>query len=156
MKGRLYIVTEYCEKGDLARFIRAQRGWIPEPLVLDIFTQVCLGLRYMHSKRVLHRDIKAMNIFLRKNNQIRIGDFGVAKTLLDEKEFTSTLTGTPFYFSPEVCKEMPYDSKSDIWALGCLLYELCCKTQPFKSKGYTGLKRMIKKGGSTVASSIYT
>jgi serine/threonine protein kinase len=97
-----------------------------------------------------------MNIFLKKNNLIRIGDFGVAKTLLDEKEFTNTLTGTPFYFSPEVCKEMPYDSKSDIWALGCLLYELCCKTQPFKSKGYTGLKRMIKKGSYQQIPMFYT
>lgn len=143
-------MTEFCEKGDLGKFIRQQRGWIPEQKVLDIFIQVCLGLRYMHSKRVLHRDIKAMNIFLKRGMTIRIGDFGVAKTLLNEKEFTTTLTGTPFYFSPEVCREMPYDSKSDIWALGCLLYEMCCKTQPFKSKGYTGLKRMIKKGRSRV------
>jgi NIMA (never in mitosis gene a)-related kinase len=87
-----------------------------------------------------------MNIFIKKNWEVRIGDFGIAKALQTDASFASTMTGTPFYLSPEMCEELPYDQKSDVWALGCLLYEMCCQTQPFKSEGYKGLKKVITKG----------
>ena len=140
------IITELCEGGDMSKFIKHQMGYLPEKKILKVFLQVCLGLRYLHKRRILHRDVKAMNIFLKKDMEVRIGDFGVAKVLIDDSVFTSTLTGTPFYLSPEVCQEMPYDSKSDVWALGCLLYEMCAQTQPFKSQKYKALKRKIKLG----------
>ena len=146
-KGKLHIITELCELGDLSKYIKQQLGWMEEHLILKVFTQVCLGLRFMHSRKILHRDIKAMNIFIKKNWEVRIGDFGIAKELKNELPFASTMTGTPFYLSPEMCEELPYDQKSDVWALGCLLYEMCSQTQPFKSEGYKGLKKMITKGG---------
>ena len=92
-----------------------------------------LGLTYMHKMKILHRDIKSMNIFLCKESAIRIGDLGVAKVLSDQNNFAKTMVGTPYYLSPEMCEEKPYNEKSDIWALGCVLYELCTFKYPFEA-----------------------
>ena len=75
-----------------------------------------------------------MNVFLAKNNSVRIGDLGVAKVLNDNTNFAKTFVGTPYYLSPEMCEEKPYNEKSDIWAFGCLLYELCTFKHPFDAK----------------------
>jgi NIMA (never in mitosis gene a)-related kinase len=89
----------------------------------------------MHSQSVLHRDLKTLNIFLTKDNKIKIGDLGVAKILDNiEKDFATSKVGTPYYLSPEVCEDRPYNSKSDIWSLGCILYELCTLKHPFEAK----------------------
>ncbi len=79
-----------------------------------------LGLRDLHKKKILHRDIKTMNVFLTSNKQVRIGDLGVARTLTGD--FASTVVGTPYYLSPEMCEEKPYNEKTDVWAMGCLIY----------------------------------
>ena len=95
---------------------------------------MCLGLAYIHKKKILHRDIKSMNMFLSKGENIRIGDLGVAKVLQENVNFARTMVGTPYYLSPEMCEEKPYNDKSDIWALGCVLYELCTFKHPFEAK----------------------
>ena len=87
-----------------------------------------------------------MNIFLKKDFEIRIGDLGVAKILKRKANFANTVIGTPYYLSPELCAEKPYNEKNDVWALGCLLYEMCKQTQPFKANQSKNLKRAIKKG----------
>lgn len=94
---------------------------------------MCLGLDYIHKKKILHRDIKAMNVFLSKSEKVRIGDLGVAKALAENMDFARTMVGTPFYLSPEMCEEKPYNEKSDVWALGCVLYELCTFKHPFEA-----------------------
>ena len=91
---------------------------------------------------ILHRDLKTQNIFLTKNNDIRIGDLGIAKQLLRFR-FTNTVIGTPYYLSPEICKNKPYNEKSDIWALGCVLYELCTFNHPFESTNQASLIKKI-------------
>lgn len=86
----------------------------------------------MHDKKILHRDLKSQNIFLTKNNEVKIGDFGISKVLENTKEFAKTSLGTPYYLSPEICMGQKYDYKSDVWMLGCILYELLTLRKPFE------------------------
>jgi NIMA (never in mitosis gene a)-related kinase len=78
--------------------------------------------------------MKTLNIFLTKDNKIKIGDLGVAKILDNIEKFTTSKVGTPYYLSPEVCEDRPYNNKSDIWSLGCILYEMCTLKHPFEAK----------------------
>jgi len=88
----------------------------------------------------MHRDIKSLNVFMTKDGHVRLGDLGVAKVLSDTTNFAKTIVGTPYYLSPELCQEKPYSFKSDIWALGILLYEICAQKFPFESKNQFDLK----------------
>lgn len=83
-----------------------------------------MPLLYLHDKKILHRDLKTSNIFF-KNGNIRLGDFGIAKVLDGTRDFANTCIGTPYYMSPELFKNKPYSYKSDVWALGCVIYEMC-------------------------------
>lgn len=104
-----------------------------------------MGLEHIHKNKILHRDIKTLNIFLNKNETVKIGDLGVAKAL-NTNDFARTMVGTPFYLSPELCEEKPYNEKSDIWALGCLLYELCTFKHPFEATNQASLILKIIRG----------
>ncbi|CAG8742885.1 18270_t:CDS:2, partial [Acaulospora morrowiae] len=95
---------------------------------------------------ILHRDIKPDNVFLDSNNNIKLGDFGLSRTLNPERELARTYVGTPFYMSPELITKSLYDVKSDIWALGCLLYELCALQRPFQAISPTELVSKVRKG----------
>lgn len=93
----------------------------------------------MHSRRVIHRDIKTQNIFLTGNNTVKVGDFGISKVLETTCQNANTVVGTPYYMAPEACQSEPYTSKSDVWALGCILYELCTLKKPFEADNLLGL-----------------
>jgi NIMA (never in mitosis gene a)-related kinase len=101
--------------------------------VLNWFTQICLALKHVHDRKILHRDLKSQNIFLTKKGMIKLGDFGIARVLSDTKSKAKTVVGTPYYLSPEIIKSEPYSFKSDIWSLGVLLYEMCALTPPFNA-----------------------
>ena len=134
-KDKINIVMEYCDGGDLNDFIKEKKEigkLLEEDLVWEIFIKITIGLSDIHKMKILHRDLKTLNIFLKKNMEIKIGDLGVAKILL-KNSFAKTVIGTPYYLSPEICEEKPYNEKSDIWALGCILYELCTYKHPFES-----------------------
>ena len=105
---------------------------LEEDLIWQIFIKITLGLTAIHKMKILHRDLKTLNIFLNKDMGIKIGDLGVAKEL-NQASFAKTLIGTPYYLSPEMCQDMPYNQKSDVWALGCILYELCTFRHPFNA-----------------------
>ncbi len=92
---------------------------------------ISLGIMNMHSKNILHRDIKTQNMFLTKDDVIKLGDFGIAKALGTQVDFAKTFLGTPYFMSPEVCKGNQYGQKADIWAIGCVLYELVTFKRPF-------------------------
>ena len=131
-KDYLYIVMDYADGGDLSMKIREQEGkFFDENKILDWFTQVCLAIKHIHDRKILHRDIKSQNIFLMKNRQIKLGDFGIAKCLNQTIDKAKTYVGTPYYLSPEIINSQPYDFKSDIWSLGVLLYEMCALKMPF-------------------------
>ena len=131
-KDYLYIVMDYADGGDLSMKIKEQNGkFFQENKILDWFTQICLAIKHIHDRKILHRDIKSQNIFLMKNGQIKLGDFGIAKCLNQTIDKAKTYVGTPYYLSPEIINSQPYDFKSDIWSLGVLLYEMCALKMPF-------------------------
>ncbi|XP_039209222.1 serine/threonine-protein kinase Nek3 isoform X4 [Crotalus tigris] len=129
--GHLHIVMEYCDGGDLLQKIKLQKGKLfPEDTILKWFAQMCLGINHIHEKRILHRDIKSKNVFLTQNGKIKLGDFGSAVLLKSPMAFACSYVGTPYYVPPEIWENVPYNNKSDIWSLGCVLYELCTLKHP--------------------------
>uniref|UniRef100_A0A673H5D3 non-specific serine/threonine protein kinase n=1 Tax=Sinocyclocheilus rhinocerous TaxID=307959 RepID=A0A673H5D3_9TELE len=145
--GCLYIVMDYCEGGDLFKKINNQRGTLfSEEQILDWFVQICLALKHVHDRKILHRDIKSQNIFLTKDGTIQLGDFGIARVLNSTVELARTCIGTPYYLSPEICENKPYNNKSDIWALGCVLYEMCTLKHAFEAGNMKNLVLKIIRG----------
>jgi NIMA (never in mitosis gene a)-related kinase 1/4/5 len=172
-KTALNIIMEYCNNGDLQQYLsHAKRKantyntdkfssnshgkninsnyqnnvLLPENIIWKFLIEMANGLYYLHSQKILHRDMKTANIFLlvrddagntqahcnkfgqHYNNvpSLKIGDLGVAKMLNSTKSYAASVVGTPYYLSPELCANKPYNKQSDVWALGCILYE-CCK-----------------------------
>ena len=135
------IVMEYCDGGDLNEFILEKKNigtLLEEKLIWKLFLKITIGLADIHKMKILHRDLKTLNIFLKHGLEVKIGDLGVAK-VLSKNSFAQTVIGTPYYLSPEICQEKPYNDKSDVWALGCILYELCTFKHPFEAKHQGGL-----------------
>ncbi|CAM6005350.1 unnamed protein product [Sphagnum balticum] len=107
--------------------------------------QMLHGLKTLHRMNIFHRDIKSANILLTKNNKaIKLGDLNVSK--ISKSGLASTQTGTPYYASPEVWSDMPYNGKCDIWSLGCVLYEMAAFRPPFMAKDISSLKKKITAG----------
>ncbi|CAL1570226.1 unnamed protein product [Knipowitschia caucasica] len=139
----LCIVMEHCSGGDLLQRIqRQQKKPFPVDNIFKWFAQMCAGAKHIHDKRVLHRDLKTKNIFLTENGTIKLGDFGSACVLNSSKAYAQTYVGTPYYVAPEIWDNQPYNNKSDVWSLGCVLYELCTLQHPFQAPSW---KRLILK-----------
>ncbi|XP_019524408.1 PREDICTED: serine/threonine-protein kinase Nek3 isoform X1 [Hipposideros armiger] len=156
-EGHLYIVMEYCDGGDLMQKIKHQKGKLfPEDTILNWFTQMCLGVNHIHKKHVLHRDIKSKNIFLTQNGKVKLGDFGSARLLSNPMAFACTYVGTPYYVPPEIWENTPYNNKSDIWSLGCILYELCTLKHPFQANSWKSLILKICQGSMSPLPSHYS
>ncbi|XP_046895858.1 serine/threonine-protein kinase Nek11 isoform X3 [Hypomesus transpacificus] len=142
------IITEYCQDRDLdckLEEVREAGQSLHETQIIDWLIQLLLGLHYMHERRILHRDLKAKNIFL-KRNLVKIGDFGVSCLLIGSCDLATTFTGTPYYMSPEVLNQQGYNYKSDIWALGCVLYEMCCLAHAFEGHSFLSVVMKIVEG----------
>ena len=155
----LNIVMEYCDGGDLSQFIEKNKDTkkpLDENLIWNFFLKITIGLATLHKSKILHRDLKSLNIFLTKKHlDIKIGDFGVAK-ILTTTGFAKTIIGTPYYLSPELCDELPYNDKSDVWALGCILYELCTFKHPFNAQCQASLVLKIIQNTPDPISNIYS
>ncbi|RNF05756.1 putative protein kinase [Trypanosoma rangeli] len=138
----LYIVMEYADGGDVYTHLKnlkssvwalggggvgggGSSGGLTEEQVISLFVQTTMAVKYMHDRRLLHRDIKSQNVFLTKNHVVKLGDFGISTVLVSTVAMARTMCGTPCYFSPELCEGKPYNNRSDVWALGVLLYEIC-------------------------------
>uniref|UniRef100_A0A670XZ37 non-specific serine/threonine protein kinase n=1 Tax=Pseudonaja textilis TaxID=8673 RepID=A0A670XZ37_PSETE len=155
--GCLYIVMDYCEGGDLFKKINAQKGvFFSEDQIMDWFVQICLALKHVHDRKILHRDIKSQNIFLTKDGTIQLGDFGIARVLNSTVELARTCIGTPYYLSPEICENKPYNNKSDMWALGCVLYEMCTLKHAFEAGNMKNLVLKIISGSFPPVSTRYS
>ncbi|XP_067136064.1 serine/threonine-protein kinase Nek5-like isoform X1 [Centruroides vittatus] len=145
--GLLGIVMEYAEGGDLFTRIQKQKGHnFSEETICLWFVQICLALQYIHDHNILHRDLKTQNILLTAKGRIKVGDFGIARILERRADMATTAIGTPYYLSPEICQMKPYNYKTDIWSLGCVLYELCCLEHPFQGYNFHQLVVAILKG----------
>ncbi|OLQ01780.1 Serine/threonine-protein kinase Nek1 [Symbiodinium microadriaticum] len=131
-------------------------GPIPEEQILRWFTQATLAVKFIHDKHILHRDLKPANFFLTKNGSLKMGDFGIAKTMACTLACAKTRIGTPYYLSPEVCQEKPYNWSSDMWSMGCILYEMCALQVPFDAHSLSGLVQKICYGPLPVVPDCYS
>lgn len=134
----LVIVYEWAAAGDLKRQLRKaqERGsGFEERIIWKYFSQISNAMQHMHERRIMHRDLKPANIFLTLDGTIKVGDLGLSRELSEHTVQAHSKVGTPLYMSPEVLKGDGYDFKSDIWSMGCLLYELAMLKSPFKSEG---------------------
>lgn len=134
---------EYCAGGDLQTLINNRNGvYFPEKIILDWFIQLGLAVIFIHERHIIHRDIKTQNVFLTQNNHIKLGDFGIAKILDNTLDLANTCIGTPYYLSPEMIENKPYNTKSDIWSVGCVLYEMLSLKHAFNA---SNMKSLILK-----------
>lgn len=161
----LHIVMEYADAGDLTDAIKRQKmknSLFPEDQIWDWFVQICMALKHVHDRKILHRDLKTQNIFLctdendKSRKTVKLGDFGIAKILQSTLECARTAIGTPYYLSPELCEDKPYNNKSDIWSLGCVLYEICTLQHAFEAQNMKGLVVKILRGQYQPISSTYS
>ncbi|KAJ9155554.1 G2-specific protein kinase nim-1 [Pleurostoma richardsiae] len=180
----LHLYMEYCGNGDLGRVIRElqqKNQYAEESFVWSIFAQLVTALYRCHygidppevgknvlglgaaakpkaptgGMTILHRDLKPENVFLGEDNSVKLGDFGLSK-MIQSHDFASTYVGTPFYMSPEICAAEKYTLKSDIWSLGCIIYELCTREPPFNAKSHFQLVQKIKEGKVAPLPAVYS
>lgn len=142
----LRIRMEYATKGSLFDFIYDQnkKRYLPESTIIDIFTQICLAVKYIHDRKILHRDIKPENILVCDNGIIKLGDFGFARRLESTGAKVRTRAGTPLFTSPEMLMGLRYSTPADIWSLGCVLYELCSKKVPFNGQNVDEVSKNVR------------
>ncbi|CAE7334117.1 nek3, partial [Symbiodinium sp. KB8] len=138
----LNIVMEYAERGDLQKAIRAQRKagrHFSEDQILQWAAQLSLALQNIHAHHVLHRDLKTANCFLLASGVVKVGDFGIAKVLERTAAQANTQIGTPYFLSPEAVSAKPYGRASDVWGLGCVLFEVCSLRRVFTASSLLAL-----------------
>ena len=146
-ESTLSIVMEYADNGDLFQKIvhhKKTSMLFDENEIWCIFIQLVKGLKALHDLNILHRDLKSANVFLESDGSAKLGDLNVSKVA--RKGLGYTQTGTPYYASPEVWKDQPYNYKSDIWSLGCVLYEMITLKPPFRAENMEGLYNKVIKG----------
>ena len=142
----IYIIMEFCIYGDLyslLHMVKKKKVYVNEEIIWDIVYQCLLGLEYLHSQQIIHRDIKLLNIFMSTNKIVKIGDMGMSK-ILSKKEMKLSRVGTPLFLAPELVMKEKYDFKADIWSLGCSIYHLAKTAPPFNDEN------LIKLGQSIV------
>ena len=154
----IYIIMEFCEYGDLfslLQSVKKKRVYVNEEIIWNVAIQALLGLEYLHSKQIIHRDIKLLNLFLTKEKEVKIGDMGMSKQV-EEGEMIMSRVGTPLYIAPELVKKEKYDYKIDIWSLGCSLYHLAKTLPPYTDENLVQLGNSIINEQPTSLPSCYS
>ena len=150
MSGSLCIIMEMADNGDLLQMIEKYKKTnkkLNEKQVWHFVIQTVRGLKALHDLDIVHRDIKCANLFLTRGGLLKLGDLNVSKVA--KQGLMRTQTGTPYYASPEVWYDKPYDYKSDIWSLGCVIYEMITLLPPFRANSMQALSNKVKKGTYT-------
>ena len=144
----LNIVMEYADGGDLntqIKEIKQKKLFFEEKQIWSTLIQILEGLNYLHKSSIIHRDLKSANIFLTKDGIVKIGDLNVSK-ILTKMVTTNTQTGTPYFASPEIWNDQPYDYKCDIWSVGCIIYEMASLHVPFRGVSMQNLYKNVLRG----------
>ena len=148
-KDKYYILMEYCDGQNLKDYIEECKKndiLIEENIIYNIIKQICLGIKKIHEMNIVHRDIKPENIFINKNKEIKIGDFGISKQLnLNKTQKTNKKFGSVEYMAPEIFKNGLYNTKSDIYSLGCIIYELLTLNNYFEDKQMNTIQKINTK-----------
>ena len=143
-----YLIMEFCSNLDLRSFIdehKKDNKLISETIIRKIISGLCHGIKAIHNNNMIHRDLKPENIFISDNYEIKIGDFGLSK-ILNETNYAQTKVGTYVYMAPEIYNGEKYTNKVDIWALGCIIYELCTLDYCFSCNNLIELMKKISSG----------
>ncbi|KAF3699338.1 Serine/threonine-protein kinase PLK3 [Channa argus] len=140
----IYIFLELCSRKSLAHIWKTRRT-LTEPEVRYYLRQIISGLKYLHSKGILHRDLKLGNFFVNENMELRLGDFGLAAKLETVEQRKKTICGTPNYLAPEVLNRQGHGTESDVWSLGCVMYTLLCGNPPFETLDLKETYKCIKE-----------
>lgn len=155
----IYIITEYCDGGDLSTYLHKNRGRLCEHIIHHIASQIMHGLRYLHELRIVHRDLKPSNILFLKTPPspssnsteheweqivLKIADFGFAR-LLETQQMAQTICGSPTYMSPEILCGHPYTDVVDLWSFGVILYEMISGHPPIIANNLSELMTQHKK-----------
>ena len=147
--NNIYILMEFCIGNNLRNFINKnikEQTLIKENILHQIIKQICIGIKEIHNKKIIHRDLKPENIFINENMNIKIGDFGISKQFdIYKTQFTKNKEGTYEYIAPEILCKGIFNNKSDMWSLGCIIYELCILNAYHKDKIYNEIKKINSK-----------
>jgi serine/threonine protein kinase len=144
----LLILMEYAPGGDLQHFIstyKSNRLFMSEKTIWSMVYEICLGLEYLHQHSIIHRDVKCLNLLLDCEKRVKIADMGLCKTVSSKDPMAASQVGTPLYLSPEIIQHRPYDAKVDIWAVGCVAYNLAALEPPFQADNLLTLAKLIVK-----------
>ncbi|CAM9158866.1 unnamed protein product, partial [Scytosiphon promiscuus] len=139
-KNTLWLVMDWVDGGDLGGVLKRTKkagGRLSELTVWGYFTQICDALLHMHGERIIHRDLKPANVLVSRDGTVKLGDLGLGRYLNTRSVLAMSQVGTPLYMSPETLKGQGHDMVSDIWSLGCVLYELAMLKSPFAGEHLT-------------------
>ncbi|XP_069838197.1 serine/threonine-protein kinase PLK1 [Dendropsophus ebraccatus] len=140
----VYVVLELCRRRSLLE-LHKRRKAVTEPEARYYLRQTILGCQYLHSNKVIHRDLKLGNLFLNDDMEVKIGDFGLATKVEFDGERKKTLCGTPNYIAPEVLGKKGHSFEVDIWSIGCIMYTLLVGKPPFETSCLKETYLRIKK-----------
>ncbi|KYB24762.1 hypothetical protein TcasGA2_TC034941 [Tribolium castaneum] len=140
--NEIVVVTEFAQKE--LNTVLGKEGYLTEERASPIIWDLVSALNYLHSHRVLHRDLKPQNILIDSKNRAKLCDFGFARNMSTGTHVLTSIKGTPLYMAPELIEEQPYDYKADLWSLGCIMYELLVGAPPFCTASILHLIRLIR------------